>query len=235
LPLLLDAPVDSKEYAVSFFELAPHAGGSWDSSPWEAVGTLEVAFFRPEGSSHRPRTRCKLLYSSSRLHGIFRIEDRYVRCVHAGFQAEVYKDSCVEFFVQPKPGTGYLNFEFNCGGAMRASHVYDPARVGGRLKGYTPLSPEEGRQVAIYHDLPELVEPEIGHDVVWHLGFSLPFSLLERYVGPLGEKGGQEWRGNFYKCGDETSHPHWGSWAPLAERNFHDPSSFGMIRLKTER
>ena len=226
--------MDRKEYEVCFSELAPHVGGSWDSSPWDGIRSLELVFFRPEGAGHCPATRCKLLYSSSRLHGIFRIEDRYVRCVHAGFQAEVFRDSCVEFFVQPKPGAGYFNFEFNCGGAMLASYVYDPVRVDGRLRGCSPLSLEEGSEVLIYHDLPEQIEPEIDGPVIWHLGFSLPFSLLERYVGPIGEKGGQEWRANFYKCGDDTSHPHWGSWQPLAERNFHDPSSFGTIRFKRQ-
>lgn len=224
--------MDRKEYDVSFSRMAPEVSGPWDGPTWEGVESLEVAYFRPESSSHRPRTRCKLLYSASRLHGLFRIDDCYVRCIHTGFQAEAFRDSCVEFFVQPKPGAGYLNFEFNCGGAMLASYVYDPARVEGRVRGCASLSLEEFGQVLLYHDLPERVEPEIGHPVVWHLGFSLPFALLETYVGPLGEVGGQEWRANFYKCGDDTSHPHWGSWEPLAERNFHDPSSFGVIRFK---
>ena len=230
-----DVAVDRKEYEVSFSETAPRVDSPWESPPWDGVESLDVAFFRPESSSHRPATRCKLLYSASRLHGIFRIDDRYVRCIRAGFQAEVFKDSCVEFFVQPKPGAGYFNFEFNCGGAMLASYVYDPVRVGGRVRGCSPLSLEEAGQVLLYHDMPDRVEPETEHDVVWHLGFSLPFSLLERYVGSIGEVGGQVWRANFYKCGDETSHPHWGSWQPIAERNFHDPSSFGDIRFKKLR
>jgi len=47
---------------------------------------------------------------------------------------------------------------------------------------------------------------------------------------PLGEQGSAGIRrANFYKCGNETSHPHWLSWMPLAERNFHDPSSFGQL------
>ena len=27
------------------------------------------------------------------------------------------------------------------------------------------------------------------------------------------------WRANFYKCGDDTSHPHWAAWSPLKKVN----------------
>ncbi|MEW6117215.1 MAG: carbohydrate-binding family 9-like protein, partial [Nitrospirota bacterium] len=39
----------------------------------------------------------------------------------------------------------------------------------------------------------------------------------------------REWRANFYKCGDATSHPHWASWAPVEALNFHLPHCFGTI------
>jgi hypothetical protein len=53
-------------------------------------------------------------------------------------------------------------------------------------------------------------------------------ALLERYTGPITEK---SWRGNFYKCGNATSRPHWLSWAPLTDRNFHLPVCFGSLDL----
>jgi hypothetical protein len=44
---------------------------------------------------------------------------------------------------------------------------------------------------------------------------------------------GQAWRGNFYKCGDETSHPHWGMWAPIREGfTFHQPRFFGTLHFE---
>ena len=223
--------MDSEEYTLPFFERRPELRGLWNGPVWHAVPPLEIAFFRPEGSGHSPRTLCKLLYSSFGVHGLFRVEDRYVRCTHAGFQAEVFRDSCVEFFVRPKAGKGYFNFEFNCGGAMLASYVTDPTRVAGRVKEFAPLSPAEGRQVLLYHSLPEIVEPEIEEETVWYLEFAIPFTLLETYVGPLLDPGGEVWRANLYKCGDDTSHPHWGAWVPLAERNFHAPADFGRIRF----
>ena len=48
--------------------------------------------------------------------------DQYVRCTHRTYGDPVYRDSCVEFFIQPKPGRGYFNFEFNCGGAFLCNY-----------------------------------------------------------------------------------------------------------------
>ena len=110
-----------------------------------------------------------------------------------------------------------------------------PARVEGRIRGYALLTPEECRRVLLYHSLPERVEPEIAGEVVWHLEFSMPFALLETYAGPLFDVGGRVWRANLYKCGNDTSHPHWGAWAPIAERNFHAPEASAVSGSGGER
>lgn len=102
-------------------------------------------------------------------------------------------------------------------------------RPDGEFVGFLPLPPEEGSQVRRYHSLPERVEPEIEEDTEWVLEFAIPFTLFEKYIGALGDKAGQEWRANFYKCGDATSHPHWASWAPLPKTDFHLPECFGEI------
>jgi hypothetical protein len=137
----------------------------------------------------------------------------------------------VELFLQPKSNGGYFNFEFNCGGALLASHVIDPTRVDGRVKQCTPLSPDDDREILRYSNLPRIVEPEIKNKQIWFLELSIPFAVLEKYVGSLGDISGQTWRANFYKCGNETSHPHWGAWSPVNELNFHLPACFGSIQF----
>jgi hypothetical protein len=216
-------------YKILFTRQLPKMQGLWDGAFWRHTQPLSVGCFRPEGSDHRPRTQCKLLHDEQNIYGIFRLEDRYVRCAHTQFQSDVWKDSCVEFFVQPKEGLGYFNFEFNCGGALLASYVTNSERVDGRLKQSVPLTPDDDKQIRRFASQPSVVEPEIAQPLVWTLEFSLPFSVLEKYAGSLGTVTGQIWRANFYKCGNETSHPHWLSWAPLPGRNFHDPSSFGNL------
>lgn len=220
------------EYRVSCAEPRPSLEGAWDGPAWSRAPALEIARFRPEGSRHRPRTSVRLLWAADGLLGLFRVEDRWVRCVHAGPGAPVYRDSCVEAFLEPRPGAGYFNFEWNCGGFLLASHVRDPARVPGGFRDFSPLSAEETAAVGVWHSLPERVEPELEEPTVWLLEFFLPFSLLERRIGPLGPIAGQTWRANFFKCGDDTSHPHWAAWSPVDERNFHLPRCFGTLRFE---
>jgi hypothetical protein len=225
--------MDTPTHTVLRAEAPPELRGDWDGPTWHRVPALDVASFRPEGSTHRPRTRCKLLYGPEAIYGLFRVDDRYVRCVHTRFQDPVYQDSCVEFFVQPRGARGYFNFEFNCGGAMLASYVLDPTRLeGGGLKEAIPLGPEADRLVRRYHDLPAVIEPEWQEAVIWHLEWVLPFAVLAPYAGPLDPPAGQAWRANAYKCGDVTSHPHWASWAPVDALNFHLPAQFGTLHFE---
>jgi hypothetical protein len=207
----------------------PRLEDGWDDPAWARAETLELSHFRPEGSDHRPRTQARLLHSTDGLSGIFRVEDRYVRSVHQHFGDPVCEDSCVEIFLLPRPGRGYLNFEMNCGGTLHACHVTDHRRVPGGFAAFTPLGEEEGRRVLVHASQPTILDPEVETPLRWQLSFFIPQQLLERYFGALGPLAGQTWRANLYKCGDKTSHPHWASWAPLAARNFHLPDCFGTL------
>lgn len=207
----------------------PEFQGVWDGPAWGRVDVLEINQFRPESSSHRPRTQAKLLYGYDTLYGIFRAEDQFVRCVHRRHQDPVYKDSCVEFFVQPHAEGGYFNFEFNCGGTLLASYVTDHQRTDNGFAGFSRLSKADVRDITIYHSHPNIIDPEIRHPLTWFIEFGIPYRLLERYAGPLEINAENSWRGNFYKCADDTSHPHWASWSPVDALNFHLPHCFGVL------
>ena len=45
---------------------------------------------------------------------------------------------------------------------------------------------------------------EITEPTDWTLKFFIPFAVLEPYTGPIVDLAGKIWRGNFYKCADET-------------------------------
>jgi len=203
----------------------------WTSAAWHRASYLVVDRFRPESSDHRPRTIARLLWDDVALWGGFKVEDRYIRCVHTAFQSPVYEDSCVEFFVQPFPDRGYFNFEFNCGGALLASYITDPTRTEAGFKAWQPLAPEDGARVAVWSSMPAVVDPEIAEPRTWRLVFRIPFDLLEHYTGSLRVDPGDVWRANFYKCGDGTSHPHWAAWCPVDALNFHLPQCFGYLRF----
>ncbi len=205
---------------------------NWQNPAWLAAETLEVSHFRPESSAHRPETSLRLLHDRLGIHGLFHVRDRYVRCVRTTYGGEVWKDSCVEFFIEPRPGRGYFNFEFNCGGTFLCNHIVDPVRTPDGFKQATRLPETVAQPVRVAASLPRLVDPELTEPVDWALQFHIPFPVLENYLGALGEVSGQTWRGNCFKCAEDISHPHWASWSPVDEFNFHLPRCFGEIRFE---
>lgn len=219
------------KYFVHRTNSKPDLKGNWAGDVWNTADIGKITNFRPETKNHYPRTEFKLRYDDNGIYGIFRVEDKYVRSVNTEFQSLVCRDSCVEFFAQPDPIYGYYNFEFNCGGCRLCHYNYyrkKPAsNADERVR--VELLKEEGDMVKIYHSMPEIVEPEITDDTDWTLEFFIPFSLFKKYSDASTPVSGTEWRANFFKCGDETSHPHWASWSPVDQLNFHLPHCFGII------
>ena len=220
-------------YTIHRATSTPEFRGAWDGPAWSRADALDIAHFHAKSSDHRPSTRAKLLYDDMGVYVLFRVADRYVRCAQTQHQSHVYRDSCVEFFVQPKPGAGYFNIEFNCVGTMLLYYMANPPRgPSGKLEGYRELPPEELATIREQHSLPDELPQEIAEPVEWWLEYFVPNALLERYVGPLGAPGQRRWRANFYKCGDETSHPHWASWAPIERLDFHQPDHFAPLTFE---
>jgi hypothetical protein len=160
----------------------------------------------------------------------FFVSDRYVIARERGLNGPVCRDSCVEVFLQPPGEPGYLNFEFNALGNIHASHIRDPERRPGGFADFRPLSSEECSWIETSGGIGEPTEKEIESALDWSLGVRIPWRLFAKVVSDFNPNG--EWRGNFYKCADESSHPHWISWVPVPELNFHCPEAFGSFRVE---
>jgi hypothetical protein len=227
--------IRNMDYTVTKRPAAPPAGAGWDGDYWTDVPVLQVNQFHERSSGHRPVVEAKLAHSSDAMHVFFRVQDRYVRAVAEKLNDMVCRDSCVELFILPPGCDAYINFEINCGGTMLASFVEDPTRPDRHspMKKFTPLTEQQGAQVKIEASMPKIVEPEIIEPTEWTVRYTIPVSLFEEFYGPLGELDGQTWRANLYKCGDQTSHPHWASWAPVGEKlNFHKPECFAPLHFE---
>jgi hypothetical protein len=197
---------------------------------WSSIVPAEIGFFFAHSSDHRPQTAVRLAYDDAGLHVRFDVQDRYVRAVAERYQDSVCKDSCVEFFVQPKVGGSYFNFEVNAGGILLLYRI--PVAIDGtaQMDRLEPVPFELVREMEIFHSLPARVDPEITEPCEWSIEYKIPFELFQHYLGPSGSLAGQIWRANFYKCADATSHPHWGMWAPIPDgRRFHRPEYFGEL------
>ena len=210
----------------------PDLSADFDTAPWADAETLEITHWHERGSDHKPRVRAKVLYDDDALYLHFHVEDRYVLARRQGYQDHVCRDSCVEFFVQPRPDTtrpGYFNFEVNCGGAILLAYAV-PAQASSQ-----PVSDDWLDRITIAHTLPARIDKEIDQPTTWRVAYSIPIALFEHYTGGLGDRRPAPdvtWRANFYKCADESSHPHWGMWRNVEGKlSFHKPEYFGDIHF----
>lgn len=191
---------------------------------WASAVYARVDHFRPESVSNYPEVRVQLLYDSAGFYGRFDVRDRFVRCSQTQFNSPVCRDSCVEFFVQPGGAGPYMNFEWNACGVLHASRVRLPRQD------VSLLSESEGCRIQVCTSLSQCPVEEVEGPLPWILAFYLPFDLFPCDV----PKGGDRWRGNFFKCGDDTSHPHWAAWAPVPRLDFHDPEAFGTLLFQPD-
>ena len=209
--------------------------GQWDSPPWRDAQIARIGSFHAASSDHRPRASAKVLYDDAGLYVMFRVEDRFVVCTRHEHQTLTSKDSCVEVYFQPFENKGYFNFEMNCGGLLLLFYVTDPTRVSQgifRRKELVPRSMIDA--IKIFHSMPTIPAIELPGPVIWCVEFFVPNLLLETFVGPLGDPAERRWRGNFFKCADESSHPHWASWNPIGPPlNFHVPAYFAPMVFET--
>lgn len=172
--------------------------------------------------SYKPEVQFKITNDEQLIYLQFNVREKYIRAEETTINGDVYKDSCVEFFISPRANGNYYNFEFSCIGVPHVA--YGPDRYQ-RIK----LPVEIIEQIKIKSSLG--VEPfaEKQGDFSWKLNVEIPISCFI-YDG-LKSFAGLRARANFYKCGDATSEPHFLSWSPIETENpdFHQYSFLGNL------
>lgn len=127
----------------------------------------------------------------------------------------VWTDSCLEFFASfNNQSPLYCNLEMNSAGAF--------------LMGIRE-SREKKRNAADIVKLPSVKCTKNGG--FWRVEYKLGFDMLDALFGKVDYAPGYTFGGNFYKCGDETEIPHFGSWNPIGTEkpDFHRPEYFGEL------
>jgi hypothetical protein len=193
-------------------------------SPWTAIPSLGIDHYLWLDNGYHPQVEVKLCYSRSFLHVGFRVGERRVRVKYTKFQDPVYKDSCVEFFIDafPESRLGYVNFETNAAGTLLAA--FGPDRNHRKQ-----LWPEDLAGFDVSASVAGPLDGEHGSDA-WTLEYRIPLALFRTIYG-LEVRPGHRAAANFYKCGDETEVPHYGAWSPVdtPSPDFHRPEFFGEV------
>ena len=167
---------------------------------------------------HTPKAFAQLIYVNGEgfaLH--IEAEEQNPTAVYSNYNDPVYKDSCLEFFVNFNNGDKYMNFEMNSNGAFLAAIRTD-------RKNKTPI-----------HELVELPAVKaVKTESSWGLDVFFSNEFIGMLFGKDNFKSGDSFKGNFYKCGDETPIPHFGMWSPVdnATPDFHRPEFFGTFIIE---
>lgn len=130
----------------------------------------------------------------------------------------VCRDSCLEFFINPLPGMDtFLNIETNAAGIMLIGLYKE-----GDFKLIDPDCQNLFGKVAE-------IDAKSGY---WRVSYRLPFDFFHRVFAISGQFP-HEVEVNFYKCGDYTPAPHYGSWNMIVSEkpDFFRSEYFGKLIL----
>ena len=217
------------KYAVKYFNGSFQLAADWDNEQWKNILPLSLTNTLINRPSFLPRTEVKIMYNEENIYGIFKVEDKFIRSVNSEINSPVSNDSCVEFFFTPETDTtlGYFNLEINAGGTPLIR--YQKKQNIGKVE----FDIEDIKNIQIAHSLPNIVEPEIIVLTTWTVEYQIPIKVLGKYFKIMKPKSGVKWRANFYKCGNNTSNPHYLTWNKVNHPtpNFHMPEFFGEIEF----
>ena len=194
------------------------AGTAADTVDWNAIPAASIDnFFWYEG--HTPETTARLVFVEG-FGFILRMTcaETDPKAVYTEYNEPVYTDSCMEFFCDWLGDGRYINMEINANGTLLSC-------IGPDRHARTPVADLSGGE--IFPVKGEVCEGQ------WQITAEIPASLLCRILGvesiPFGS--GYTFRGNFYKCGDETPVVHYGMWNPVGTEkpDFHRPEYFGTL------
>ncbi len=188
---------------------------TYEKPDWEAVPKAYINLYT-WGSGYAPVSYGQIALIKGKCFTVrltsFESEPK---SIYTRYNDPVYKDSCLEFFASFNNASPlYMNFEANSNGAFLAA-------VRTERKNKTPIDK--------IIDINEIKIRGAREGDRWYVEYSLPFGVIEKLFGVGDFSRGYTFKGNFYKCGDETEAPHYGSYYPidLPEPNFHCPQFFG--------
>lgn len=171
---------------------------------------------------YKPEVKFKMAYCKNQILLKYYVTEESIRAKETRVNGAVHKDSCVEFFISINGKNTYYNFEFNCIGIPHVG--YGPGRTNRVL-----IDPGMLKLIKVRSSLGNqpFEEKTGGHK--WEMMIIIPKECLT-YDKDIVLKGLMAYA-NFYKCGDETSKPHYVSWNPVGTENpdYHQSAFFGKL------
>jgi hypothetical protein len=170
----------------------------------------------------KPVVQFKLVRIKDGLLLKFYVQEDFTRATFTVDNQGVYKDSCVELFIDPSGDGTYYNFEFNALGTLLLGFGAD------RNKREVAL-PEITSRVKRLSSLGTIPFDAVQGKSPWQLTVMIPYTAFWHH--PALSLDGKQVKGNLQKCGDDLPVPHYLTWNPIptAVPDYHRPEYFGIF------
>lgn len=199
-----------KEYLTYIYDEKP----SWDSVP-----KAEISCYQWEGSEkYRPEAYAKMCFVKDKgVYVLLMCSEEAPKTDCKSVNDPVYHDSCLEMFLSFGQ-EGYLNIETNSAGVYLSEF--------GKTRGSRRFLSD------ITSEVPTVTPQRVG--AYWGNEIFFPNIIFKALYPDFDTVRPGTYRGNFYKCGDLTEIPHYGSFAPMGafELGFHNPELFAYFIVK---
>lgn len=195
-------------------------------SNWDNIEAININNYPWDTTGYMPKTKVQLCYTNEEIRVKFTSCEEKVRIEIKEFNGPSWYDSCVEFFFLPEPEKDkrYFNFEITARGNLLLQ-LDDKPPVRHNMDYINPN----------YFEIKADVNDENINDFdnfkPWTIEYKIPFDFIKAFFPSFEAKSGKVIKGNFTKCGDKTTTPHFGTWADITvpEPAFHVPQFFNEI------
>jgi len=183
--------------------------------PFCALEYAPIANYMWDPDGYCPEARAYVARTEDGLLVLMCANEQQTIAVETRIGGDVYKDSCLEFFLMGRPehNPDYINFEVNANGV---AHIgLGAGRPNRRVLKELPAG------MCISHSRHE--------GQWWAVCYNIPDAFIREMLGGDLE---DTMRANFFTC-DESIHPHFGSWnkVEVVQPDFHRPEWFGELRM----
>lgn len=184
---------------------------------------IDIMPWQHEGD--KPTVYVAMAHDDAHIYLQYTVQENSIIAKTTTNNGPVWQDSCVELFIMPEADGIFYNFEFNCIGAKL---LY----AGKTRNERTPADDATIDKI--------ITESTLGHEPFeekkgyfdWTLTVVIPLSCFFQHT--IKTLKGKTSKGNFYKCGDGLSQPHYLAWNNIETPNpdFHTPQYFGEIMFE---
>jgi len=173
---------------------------------------------------YAPQVSFRIAHTGTEIWLHYEVNEKFIRAMETETNGDVYKDSTVEFFIS-FGGTHYYNFEFSCIGTIHLAHG---AGRGNRRH----VDPAIAEKILVKSSLGKKPFEEKSGDFSWDMFIKIPITCFA--YDKIKSFSGLKAKGNFYKCGDETTVPHFVTWNPVETEtpDYHRPEFFGELEFE---